>query len=122
MLYQNMLTGYLYEVPEQRFAANRMVYDGLGNPVGFLAYRRHPYQNSPTLLSAGYEGINGLNAEESAQESMPPEQEASPQGASTPAARPGRGRGAGFLPPLYCLCRPRRRVRRQGGRRRAGQG
>ncbi|MCK6620975.1 MAG: hypothetical protein HUU32_05965 [Calditrichaceae bacterium] len=40
MLYQDTLTGYLYEVPEDQIAAGQpVVYDGLGNPLGlpFLA-------------------------------------------------------------------------------------
>jgi hypothetical protein len=35
MLMQDMLTGYLHEVPDsQLYEYNEVVYDGLGNPVG----------------------------------------------------------------------------------------
>src|SRR5262245_38484768 len=37
MLVQDMLTGYLHEIPEQQlYELNEVMYDGLGNPVGLF--------------------------------------------------------------------------------------
>lgn len=123
MLYQDTLTGYLYEVPDTRFyAGKQMVYDGLGNPLGFLAPMRAP---------AAFQAMHGFHQAESPPPEMQPTAEMPPPGPETPTPMPAPVRpvraptpfepvpapmpfapppGAEFehWSPSYCYCRPQR--------------
>jgi len=146
MLYQNILTGYLYEAPGV-YSRARMVYNGLGEPVGFLTPFIGAAQTAlPRFRPVGYQTLSGFGQADLQQQQMPlttqaplsvqqmpiPATTLTPAAAmqvpqipvpgtvptlapataapvltpGVPGATPLPASEAGFLPPLYCHCRP----------------
>lgn len=73
MLYQNMLTGYLFEVPEpQAYSGARMVYDGLGNPRGYITpFGGAAEMAPPRFVPVAYPSSSGLGQAMLQQPQMP---------------------------------------------------
>jgi len=86
MLYQDTLTGYLYEVPETQLSqGSQVMYDGLGNPLGLPLLAPLIAAAAPMLMQAAGGLINRF-----LRPSGPP----SAPGTPAPAPSPG---GPGIL-------------------------
>ncbi len=90
MLYQDMLTGYLYEVPRYRpYAGPRALYSGLGNPAGFL----EPFTGLaepvfPRFIPVGFQSFGGFHEAEDPQAALPMDPTTAPSGAQAMAPSP----------------------------------